>query len=140
MASGRLYSYQFGFGSLDAYEYVKAALDWPLVKPQTWIEMPEIQLGNGTMAEDGTMQGGLPIIQGGVNSTLEITKELMTQHNFESLEHITVTVWISHHIRGDVEVELISPHGVHSMLADKRPRDFDENGFPGWTFMTLKHW
>jgi kexin len=140
MASGRHYSYQFGFGTLDAYEYVKAALDWKLVKPQAWIEMPEMQLGNGTMTEDGQMQDGLPIVAGGVNSTMEITGKLMTLNNFETLEHITVTVWISHHVRGDVEVELVSPNGIHSMLAEKRPRDFDESGFPGWTFMTLKHW
>ena len=36
-ASGRLYSYKYGYGVLDAYAFVTAAQKWELVKPQTWV-------------------------------------------------------------------------------------------------------
>ena len=35
--SGRLYSYRYGYGVLDAYAFVTAAQKWEVVKPQTWV-------------------------------------------------------------------------------------------------------
>jgi kexin len=58
----------------------------------------------------------------------------------EKLEHINVKVWIQHGKRGDVEVELRSPHGIRSVLAGKRSGDSATTGYPGWTFMSVKHW
>ena len=139
-ANGRLYSYTYGFGKLDAYDFVMAAKEWEVVKPQAWLELPAIQLGNGTMDEDGRMEGGEPIVTGGVASSLVITEKMLKEANFEKLEHVTVTVWISNSVRGHVEVELVSPNGLRSVLAKKRPNDRDENGFPGWKFMSVKHW
>lgn len=76
----------------------------------------------------------------GVKSTYEVTQEMLNDANLERLEHITVRVWIDHQRRGDVEVEIVSPNGITSVLA--RPRRFDEatTGFPGWKFMSVKHW
>lgn len=84
--------------------------------------------------------GGSPIVPGGVPSTIDVTQDMLTGRNFEKLEHITIKVWITHTRRGDVEVELVSPNGVKSILAAKRYQDNDETGFPGWQFMTVKHW
>jgi len=56
------------------------------------------------------------------------------------VEHINVRVWITHKKRGDVEVELISPSGVKSILGGRRKYDVAGTGYPGWTFMTVKHW
>ncbi|KAI0077117.1 hypothetical protein K474DRAFT_1662048 [Panus rudis PR-1116 ss-1] len=139
-AAGRPYSYKYGYGSLDGYKFVKAAQEWQLVKPQGWIDMPIVQLKNGTMDLFRSANGGEPIVEGGVNSTMEVTQEMLTNGNLEKLEHITVKVWITHTRRGDVEVELVSPNGVKSILAGKRHGDTDKTGFPGWTFMTVKHW
>jgi len=61
-------------------------------------------------------------------------------NNFEVLEHVTVRVWITHDRRGDVEVEVTSPKGITSVLAARRRLDADKNGFPGWRFMSVKHW
>ena len=102
--------------------------------------MPIVQLQEGTMTDEGEMHGGEPIIEGGVRSSLTLSEHKMSEHNFEKLEHITVTVWISHSLRGDVEVELQSPNGVKSILAARRKYDNSRNGFPGWRFMTVKHW
>lgn len=139
-AVGRPYSYKYGYGRLDAHAYVKAAQEWTLVKPQAWIDMPIVQLQDGSMTNEGEMSGGEPIIEEGVRSSLTLSEHKITEHNFEKLEHITVTVWISHSLRGDVEVELQSPNGVKSILAARRKFDNSGHGFRGWRFMTVKHW
>jgi len=139
-AAGRLFSYKYGYGRLNGYEFVTAAQQWNLVKPQTWIELPAVQIGNGTSNLIGEMRGGLPIVAGGITSTITITQEDLERNNFEALEHVTVRVWISHDRRGDVEVQITSPKGVQSILAARRRLDMNRDGFPGWRFMTVKHW
>ncbi|KAF7799581.1 hypothetical protein EIP86_010818 [Pleurotus ostreatoroseus] len=139
-ASGRPYSYKYGYGALNGVEYVNAAMDWQSVKPQAWINMPTVQIANGTMDIFRATSGGETITQAGITSTMEVTADTLQEHNFETLEHMTVMVWISHDRRGDVEVELVSPHGVKSILAAKRNGDGANTGYPGWTFSTVKHW
>ncbi|KAJ7583085.1 peptidase S8/S53 domain-containing protein [Mycena floridula] len=138
-ATGRPYSYKYGFGALDGYEYVKAAKEWKLVKPQAYFKTHSVQLNGGTM-NDEAYNGGEFIGPEGVKSKITISKETLTQHNFETLEHINVRVWIDHGKRGDVEVELLSPNGIRSVLAAKRSADRADSGYPGWTFMSVKHW
>lgn len=138
--SGKPYSYKYGFGALDAEAFVKAAQGWQLVKPQSRLVTDPVVLGNGTMTETGEYSGGEFIVPGGVTSTLEVTQEMMAASNLETLEHVNIKVWISHARRGDVEVELVSPRGVKSVLAAARKNDDDTEGFPGWMFMSVKHW
>lgn len=140
IATGRKYSYKYGFGVLNAYKYVKAAQTWKLVKPQAWLETKTIQLNNGTFGPNKKFNGGEFIPAEGIDSKMTITKEMLEENNFEALEHINVKVWISHTTRGDVEVEIVSPKGIKSMLGGARPADRDGSGYPGWTFMTVKHW
>ena len=135
-----MYSYKYGYGALDAYAFVKAAQSWSLVKPQTWLSTKTIQLNDAKMVSEGNYTGGQFIGSGGVESKITITQQSLNENNFERLEHINVKVWIQHTRRGDVEVKLISPNGVKSVLASKRVFDADTSGFPGWTFMTVKHW
>ncbi|KDQ61170.1 hypothetical protein JAAARDRAFT_124899 [Jaapia argillacea MUCL 33604] len=139
-AAGRPFSYKYGFGRLDGAAYVTAAQSWELVKPQARMRLPSIQINNGTMDADGNMTGGTPIPSGGLQSTFTVTPEMMQENNLETLEHITIRVWITHTRRGDVEVELVSPHGIKSVLAAKRRFDAANTGYPGWRFMSVKHW
>lgn len=139
-AAGRPYSYKYGYGALNGVDFVNAALEWQSVKPQAWIDLPTIQIANGTMDLFRSHTGGEPIVREGLTSKMEITQDLLQQHNFEKLEHITVKVWIVHTRRGDVEVELVSPKGVKSILAASRWGDSANTGYPGWTFSTVKHW
>ncbi|KAJ7510200.1 peptidase S8/S53 domain-containing protein [Mycena galericulata] len=137
---GRLYSYKYGFGALDAYRYIQAAKDWQVVKPQVWFHTKTIQLEGGVMPDSEQYSGGQFIGEGGVSSTMSITKEMVTENNLEKLEHVNVKVWIQHGKRGDVEVELRSPTGIRSVLAGTRSGDNANTGYPGWTFMSVKHW
>jgi kexin len=136
----RPYSYKYGYGAIDAYELIVAAKNWTLLKPQTWFETETIQIGEGTMSDTGKMSGGELIPPGGLQSSIVVTKETLLANNFESLEHVNVRVYIAHSRRGDVEVELISPNGIKSVLAGVRRSDAADTGFPGWVFMTVKHW
>jgi kexin len=115
------------------------ARTWELVKPQVWMDIATVELADAAM-EDGELIGGEPIVPGGVNSSTVVTQAMLEDWNFEKLEHITIKVWIKHTRRGDVEVELISPVGIKSVLASARRMDTAKTGFVGWTFMTLKHW
>ena len=92
------------------------------------------------MLRQGQYEGGEPMHPGGNKHTIPITKEMMLANNFETLEHIDVRVWINHTRRGDVEIELVSPNGIKSVLAQTREDDDAKTGFPGWRFMTIKHW
>ena len=139
-ASGRLFSYKYGYGALDGYTYVTEAQKWQLVKPQAWMQLPAIQLAGGTMNANLEMSGGEPIGPGGVSAKITVTADTLKEHNFETLEHVTVRVWIEHSRRGDVSVELVSPNGIRSILAAPRSGDIATTGFPGWRFMSVKHW
>lgn len=128
--AGRNYNHKYGYGVIDAYQFVEEAKAHKLVKPQAWFESPNVTQPVGSQF----------ITEEGLTSTYTITKEMLENANLATLEHVTVRVWIDHERRGDVEVELTSPHGTKSVLA--RPRRYDDakTGFPGWSFMTLKHW
>lgn len=128
--AGRYYNHKFGYGVISAYAFIEEAKTHKLVKPQAWFES-----GNRTIPADETYIG-----EGGVKNTFTITQAMLDAANLETVEHVTVRVWITHERRGDVDVELVSPHGTKSVLA--RPRRFDDatTGFPGWGFMSLKHW
>ncbi|KAG6805091.1 hypothetical protein H0H93_005637, partial [Arthromyces matolae] len=89
-ASGRPFSYKYGFGVLDAAKYVTAAQKWELVKPQAWFETPAVQLEGGTMDADENFSGGQFIGKGGITSTIAITQEMLEANNFETLEHINI--------------------------------------------------
>jgi kexin len=139
-ATGRLYSYKYGYGVIDAYAFVTAAQKWSLVKPQAWFDTDAVQLEGGAMDVGKNFTGGQTIGRGGVTNHISVTQKMMLDNNFETLEHVTIQVWIDHKRRGDVEVELVSPNGIKSVLGKRRPGDVSKSGYPGWVFMSIKHW
>lgn len=143
-AAGRMFSYKYGYGVLDGYAFVEGARNWKLVKPQAWLHTKPVQVEGGKMEVLGKKQykyhGGTPIGKRGVQNKIQITQEMLTEHNLETLEHVDIRVWVEHTKRGDVEIEVQSPKGIVSKLAGTRERDDAETGFPGWRFMSLKHW
>ena len=106
-ASGRPYSYKYGYGALDAWTFVELAKTWKLVKKQAWVDLPQIELNNAAITAEGVMTGGEFIVPGGVKSVVNVNKTYLAQNNFETLEHITNKVWIAHAKRGDVEDRIV---------------------------------
>lgn len=125
----RKYSHVFGYGKLDAYAYVDKAKSIDLLKPQAWFKSPWIHVKH-------------PIPQGveGLLSTFEVTQDMLTDANLETLEHVTVTMNVEHTRRGDLSVELRSPTNVVSHLSVARRLDDADQGYVDWTFMSVAHW
>ncbi|CDZ97435.1 kex protein [Phaffia rhodozyma] len=150
-AAGRRFNYKYGYGKINVGKLVEYAESWKLVKPQAWFESPLVHLDNHTQSSllssidaDANIitrdSPGAFIPPTGVSSTFVVTADMLTRANFERLEHVTARVWIQHDRRGDVEVELVSPKGIKSVLARTRRADEDPDGFNGWKFMSMKHW
>uniref|UniRef100_A0A8C2QV09 Proprotein convertase subtilisin/kexin type 7 n=1 Tax=Capra hircus TaxID=9925 RepID=A0A8C2QV09_CAPHI len=58
----------------------------------------------------------------------------------KTLEHVAVTVSITHPRRGSLEVKLFCPSGMMSLIGAPRSLDSDPNGFNDWTFSTVRCW
>lgn len=108
---------------------MQLSLNHTLVNPQTRIDVPQIIVDNL-----------IPKNTDGLTSEVVITTDMIRNAMMKRLEHITVTVTITHPKRGDVRVILTSPNGYESILATKRDFDSNSAGFQNWTFMSVKHW
>ncbi|KTG00211.1 hypothetical protein cypCar_00021873, partial [Cyprinus carpio] len=64
----------------------------------------------------------------------------LRQSGMQTLEHVSVTVMMVHPRRGSVEIRLICPSGMSSLIGARRPLDVDTTGFMDWTFSTVRCW
>lgn len=128
---GRLYSYKFGFGKVDAHKIVEAAKTWKRVEKMTVRAMPRI------------------VCNMAISSSQEAIKEfsidervIRSAHleNISNLEQVTVTLNIKHSSRGDLTMLLKSPSGTVIPIATRRPLDTSSKGLKDWTMMTLAFW
>ncbi|KAK6336506.1 pheromone processing endoprotease [Orbilia brochopaga] len=126
---GKKFNHKYGYGKIDAQKLVETAKEWKLVKPQAWYHSPILHVDHA-----------IPNGAKGLSSTIEVTKEQLANANIARLEHITVTMDLSHTRRGDLDVDLISPKGIKSKIAVQRPKDESTEGYKEWTFMSVKHW
>ncbi|KAK9728510.1 pheromone processing endoprotease, variant 2 [Basidiobolus ranarum] len=127
--SGRKFNHKYGYGKLDAYRIVEASKTYDSVGPQ-------VQFSSGLLKVDQP----IPSDSTGIRQSFTVSTETAQNHFLNLLEHVTVTVDISHQRRGDVEVYLTSPNNVTSVLSPGRQLDESEEGFKNWTFMSVKHW
>lgn len=125
---GRRYSPKYGWGKIDAEKMVNAAKDWTLIKPQGWMYMP-YKIVATKLKEVGE-----------ITDSFIVDEKMTSKANLESIEQITVTINLEAKIRGDVEVDLVSPNGHISPLAMVRNNDKSSSGFRNWTFSTVAHW
>lgn len=126
---GKKFSHMYGYGKIDAWQYVQAAKDFVSVKPQAWWHSPWIGV-----------QHSIPEGDQGLAASFDVTKEMLSKANLERLEHVTVTMNIEHTRRGDISVELRSPDGMISYLSTPRRNDNAHIGYVDWTFMSVAHW
>ena len=124
--NGRKFNHKFGYGKLDTEILVKNAKTFKLLNPQTSYE-------SDVMEVNKDIEGDTP-----VSSSIFIKPDDVKK--FKHLEHVNVRVNLSHQRRGDVKIDLISPHGVVSNVATSRKKDASEKGFEDWLFMSVKHW
>ncbi len=127
--NGKKFSHMYGYGKIDAWQYVQAAKTWQSVKPQAWYHSPWI-----------SVQHSIPQGDKGLAASFDVTNEMLSLANFERLEHVTVTMNVEHARRGDLSVELRGPQGGLSHLATSRRNDAATSGYDDWTFMSVAHW
>ncbi|KAI8915117.1 peptidase S8/S53 domain-containing protein [Entophlyctis helioformis] len=120
-AAGRLFNHKYGYGTLDSYAIVEAAKTFTKLNPQVNITIPTTFVEKEIPAKSAD----------GISYPFTITPDMVNAARFYRLEHVTVTVDITHERRGDVAVSLRSPK-----------TRFDEHmtGFLNWTMMTVMHW
>ena len=126
---GKQYSHTYGYGKLDSYALIEAAKTMKSVKPQAWYNSPWQHVKHE-----------IPQGDQGLISIFEVTTEALKATNLERLEHVTVTMNVEHTRRGDLSVDLISPHGIVSHLSTARMEDNRRVGYQDWTFMSVVHW
>lgn len=117
---GLHYSHLYGFGMTDAHAAVRLAETWTL--SHTYDNQVTLtQTANTSVAIPDT---------GTVASFLTITQDLI-------VDHVEVTIDITHANAAQLRIVLISPDGTQSILADHAPMAIE---FPTFTFSTVASW
>ncbi|KAI8096740.1 subtilase [Halteromyces radiatus] len=135
LPSGRMYNHKFGYGKLDAYAIVEKAKYFENVREQTYLQVSAPK-NKRVIPDRSATIGSLDDL----TDTITITQDMVDNAGISRLEHVTVTVYIEHGRRGDLEVLLESPQNVTSQLGAPRKYDISTEGLIDWTFMTVKHW
>jgi subtilisin-like proprotein convertase family protein len=131
--AGHDINHKYGFGVVDAEAAVNLA--------ETWTEVqPEIGLVGGPF---DVIDGDLPDNTGtALQVTLPVTDDI-------PIEWVEVTFNISHTLRADLHIELESPDGTISVLAEEHTPSLFElifglgdgaSNYSDWTFTTARHW
>lgn len=121
-AAGFSHNPKYGFGAINAEAAVNLATTWVNVGPEVAGSTNEIQVQR-VIPDNDTF---------GVISTIDVKHDI----NIETVE-VVVNATIEE--RGDLQIELISPSGVSSILADARDEDDDPN-IETFTFSTKRNW
>lgn len=119
-AAGFHFNHNYGAGMVDASAAVEMAYYWTNLAAQTTHSVTGNQLNRW------------------IPDTCQPVEVAFTNSKLMRLEHVTVTVDIDHAYRGDLEIELVAPSGMSSLLA--RARNDAGAHYPDWTFMTVRHW
>jgi len=137
--AGHHYNAKFGFGVLNALKMVKKALTWKTVPEQRVCHFP-VKFKNKDIPSRGILR--LKIKTDGCQTCLSKDKDAngKCKHAIMKLEHVVVTVTLKYRKRGDLSIELYSPHGSKSKLLHRRHNDDSTNGLKDWAFMTVYNW
>jgi subtilisin-like proprotein convertase family protein len=120
-SEGLAFNNKFGAGMVNASGAVARALSWTNLGPR--ISLRAAQSGLGLSIPDNSTTG--------VSRALNVTTNLR-------VEHVEVTLDVSHTSRGHLEVVLISPAGMQSRLIEKHSDSGDN--YRSWTFTSVRHW
>ncbi|KAM6988452.1 proprotein convertase subtilisin/kexin type 7 [Tautogolabrus adspersus] len=127
--AGFYHSPQHGFGLLNAWRLVNAATVWESV--------PFLVSYQSSVMKEET---SIPTYPEQLIRTWKVSSADLKQSGMETLEHVAVTVTIDHPCRGNVEVVLVCPSGMSSVIGARRAIDRDPAGYQDWTFSTVRCW
>ncbi|XP_066495368.1 proprotein convertase subtilisin/kexin type 7 isoform X2 [Tiliqua scincoides] len=127
--AGLSHSHQHGFGLLNAWRLVNAAKVWETVPYLASYVSPVLKERRAVPMEPKQLE-----------VTWNVTADDLELSGMRTLEHVAVTVTITHPRRGNLEIRLLCPSGMESLIGTARSMDSDPNGFLDWTFSTVRCW
>ncbi|XP_030820879.1 proprotein convertase subtilisin/kexin type 7 isoform X1 [Camarhynchus parvulus] len=127
--AGFSHSHQHGFGLLNAWRLVNAAKIWESVPYLASYVSPVLKEGRS-----------IPWLPQELEVAWNVTPADLQLSGMRTLEHVAVTVTITHPRRGNLEIRLLCPSGMMSLIGTTRSMDSDPSGFSDWTFSTVRCW
>ncbi|NXO00328.1 PCSK7 convertase, partial [Rhinopomastus cyanomelas] len=127
--AGFSHSHQHGFGLLNAWRLVNAAKIWESVPYLASYVSPVLKEGRS-----------IPLLPQELEVAWNVSSTDLEQSGMRTLEHVAVTVTITHPRRGNLEIRLFCPSGMMSLIGTTRSMDSDPSGFADWTFSTVRCW
>ncbi|MGC4115202.1 MAG: proprotein convertase P-domain-containing protein [Myxococcales bacterium] len=121
-AGGFNFNHKFGAGMINAAAAVALAQNWTNLPAVTSQTLARTSLGLGI--PDNNASGATVLFDLSANANLRV-------------EQVTVAVNITHASRGQLAINLVSPQGTVSRLAEKHADTGDNYA---WTFMTVRNW
>lgn len=124
--AGLWFNHKYGAGLINASEAVRLAKNWSNLGSMTSVSIPLSSLPANIRDNNA---GGLV--------------KYFDTRSFSGLrvEHATVTTDISHPSRGELQIQLTSPAGTTSRLAERHTSyPPDPADYPDWTFSTVHNW
>ncbi|MBN3312594.1 PCSK7 convertase, partial [Atractosteus spatula] len=70
----------------------------------------------------------------------KMTAADLRQSGMLTLEHVAITLTMTHPRRGNVEILLHCPSGMTSLIGARRIMDAEPTGYADWTFSTVRCW
>ena len=124
--AGFWFNHKYGAGLINASDAVRLAKNWSNLGTMTSVSVPLSSLP--ATIRDNNASGLVKYFDTRSLSGLRV-------------EHATVTTDISHPSRGDLQIQLTSPDGTTSRLAEKHTSyAADPADYPDWTFSTVHNW
>ncbi|XP_027713290.1 proprotein convertase subtilisin/kexin type 7 isoform X1 [Vombatus ursinus] len=127
--AGFSHSHQHGFGLLNAWRLVNAA--------KIWTSVPYLASYISPVLKEYKR---IPVSPHSLEVLWNVSKSDLEMSGLMTLEHVAVTVSITHPRRGSLELKLFCPSGMMSLIGAPRTMDKDPNGFNDWTFSTVRCW
>ncbi|XP_075956060.1 proprotein convertase subtilisin/kexin type 7 [Anarhichas minor] len=127
--AGFHHSHQHGFGVLNAWRLVNAA--------KVWESVPFLVSYQSSVIKE---EAPIPNYPDELVRTWKVSAADLRHSGMETLEHVAVTVTINHPCRGSVEIVLVCPSGMASIIGARRAIDRDPSGYQDWTFSTVRCW
>ncbi|XP_040901594.1 proprotein convertase subtilisin/kexin type 7 [Toxotes jaculatrix] len=127
--AGFHHSHKHGFGLLNAWRLVNAA--------NVWEPVPFLVSYQSSVIKE---EASIPMSPHELVRTWNVSAADLSQSGMETLEHVAVTMTITHPSRGNLEILLICPSGMISVVGARRTIDRDPTGYQDWTFSTVRCW
>ncbi|XP_061224287.1 proprotein convertase subtilisin/kexin type 7 isoform X2 [Neopsephotus bourkii] len=110
--AGFSHSHQHGFGLLNAWRLVNAAKVWESVPFLASYVSPALREGRS-----------IPLLPRELEAAWNVSTADLEQSGMRTLEHVAVTVTITHPRRGNLEIRLFCPSGMMSLIGTARSMD-----------------